>query len=373
MKKNGIHRNHLRVADVLISTSDDDGGGGGEMGGDAAAKSDGRRGYGVLRRFSPRAALSRWLSSVKGSKVQSVESQRREEKEEEGGEAIGGSVHTGFLMNGPKDNELSSSNSEECGGGSEVIHESGRCKQETCFNLGVGFGLIFLIATSKNELNKMMELRTEMETFLQNVKKEWQGKDTYSKTVDSNDNFSYSTTESIEGSNANGHMPPQYHIESSIKQSLETPMLCKQYSECDKLGEEEHVKGMDQLEAELEAELERLELHLDIEDSLEQSQQQRIEVDIEDTAPRGSLSTTFGEAVDPPETSIRKQFGVCPNELERRLHEVVEARQQERIKELEAALDSANHMIREKEMEALWWKETMQLISQKVPENSQFT
>ena len=43
--------------------------------------------------------------------------------------------------------------------------------------------------------------------------------------------------------------------------------------------------------------------------------------------------------------------GVCAHELERKLHELLEMRQQEKIAELESALERAEKNLREKEIE----------------------
>lgn len=59
-----------------------------------------------------------------------------------------------------------------------------------------------------------------------------------------------------------------------------------------------------------------------------------------------------------------------PQELERRLHEVLEARQQEQIRELEAALESARHKLREKDLEISRWKDTAKFLSQHNPATS---
>ena len=71
----------------------------------------------------------------------------------------------------------------------------------------------------------------------------------------------------------------------------------------------------------------------------------------------GSFSIRFGEAAGDP-------HGVEPHELERRLHELLEARQEKRINELEAALEHSKIVLREKEIEATWWKDTARLFSQ---------
>ena len=68
------------------------------------------------------------------------------------------------------------------------------------------------------------------------------------------------------------------------------------------------------------------------------------------------------------------EYGVPPTELERRLHELLEAREQEQVEveELEAALEGTIHNLHEKEIEVSWWKDTARLISQHVPGPSRF-
>lgn len=56
--------------------------------------------------------------------------------------------------------------------------------------------------------------------------------------------------------------------------------------------------------------------------------------------------------------------GVCPRELERRLNEVVQSRQKERIEQLEYALEFAKSKLHEKEKEICWWQDTARLVTQ---------
>lgn len=91
---------------------------------------------------------------------------------------------------------------------------------------------------------------------------------------------------------------------------------------------------------------------------------------VEDTASNRSCSLSFREAIDPQNSGTEVHCGVPPTELERRLHELLEARQQERIKELEAALERAMLKLREKEAEISWWKDTARLLSHHVPGSS---
>ncbi|XP_059659138.1 protein POLAR-like 1 [Cornus florida] len=239
---------------------------------------------------------------------------------------------------------------------------SGQYIKEASFNLGAGFGLIYLIATRTNELSKMMELRTQMEMLLQNVKEELQNlrTDILSKTSDPIGNNGYSTIDAQESLYTNGNVSLQNLTPLDNISDSEIPMLVNQSLNSDTSRQERRIEEMDQLEAELEVELERLQRHLDTEAMLENSKQQRMEMPFEDSAPEESFSGS-AEVLDPPEDDTREHWPVPPNELERRLHELLEARQQERIKELEAALECARLKLYE--------RDTARFISQRVPES----
>ncbi|KAG9130699.1 hypothetical protein Leryth_012662 [Lithospermum erythrorhizon] len=134
------------------------------------------------------------------------------------------------------------------------------------------------------------------------------------------------------------------------------------------ISRQQSRKKMNLLEEELKAELEHLQLHIESETMLYQEEKYS-EIMVEETAPEGSLYTTnYGEIIDPPQVIHNAgQYGVCPHELESRLHELLEARQQERINELEEALHFANQKIQEKERDLSMWKDTAKIFFQQVP------
>ncbi|KAE8700305.1 Actin-binding FH2 protein isoform 1 [Hibiscus syriacus] len=172
------------------------------------------------------------------------------------------------------------------------------------------------VAESKDELQKITELRIQMESLLQTVKEGLLNKD---PLVSKN-------SESNEGD------------------GISSKVLFDQ--KCDDAPkEEDRAEGMDRLEAELEVELERLQLLLD----------------------SGKFLT------NPPERTIEAQrrngksrpdwrCGVPPYELERKLHELLETRREQQITELQAALGIAKKELREKEREISWWKDTAHLM-----------
>lgn len=160
----------------------------------------------------------------------------------------------------------------------------GQCRKDTSFNLGVGCSLLYLIAASKTELTKMVELRTEMEMLLQNVKDDLQRKDALHKSFESIDTLAYSTTDVQEGSNFNSWHSLQSQTTSYVLPDSGTitvhdqPLKDEYVPDSSTLQQDEYVEGMDELEAELEAELERLQTRLDRDNSLKHPLQERIKV-----------------------------------------------------------------------------------------------
>ena len=159
-----------------------------------------------------------------------------------------------------------------------ILIYAGQCREDASFNLGLGCSLLYLIAASKNELTKMVELRKEVEMLLQNVKVELQRKDALCKPFESNDTIAYSTTDIQEGSNSNSKISLQSQTTSHVLQDSESIMVHDQLLINNHHQKEEHVEGMDELEAELVAELELLQIHLDRENLTKHPQKQRLKV-----------------------------------------------------------------------------------------------
>ncbi|KAF3975765.1 hypothetical protein CMV_000991 [Castanea mollissima] len=342
---NEFKNQHLRIADILAADDVDDG--------EYFVRDLG------MECWSPRRVVARWLAAVwrrrRKNKERSMVNVVPPRKTEEENEPLRtrGSVD-GFEGRPP---------------GSSLSPSERQCRDDASFNLGLGCSLLYLIAAAKNELTKMVELRTEMEMLLQNVKVELQSKDALSRPFESNDTIAYSTTDIQEGSNSNSRISLRSQTTSHVLQDSESIMVHDQLLISNHHQKEEHLEGMDELEAELVAELELLQIHLDRENSTKHPQQQRIK----DTASVRGRSLSFGEVIDPQNGVTEMEYGVPPSELEIRLHELLEARQQERVEELEAALECTIHKLREKETEVSWWKDTARLISQHVPGPSRFS
>ncbi|KAL9400439.1 hypothetical protein Peur_009400 [Populus x canadensis] len=248
----------------------------------------------------------------------------------------------------------------------------GQCNREATVNLGVGCCLLYQIAMSKNELDKIMKTRMQMEKLLEDVREELQKKDGLSKPSEMNEMCAYSTTGSS------------------------TITVCGQSLRYETPKKRECSEGRDKLEAELEVELQSLQLHLDtVENSVKHPQQKGRSVTNDNTATSKSQIVSSGnlkwKVTDANTATSKSQTvssgevvafkfekaagseehcGVSPHELEIRLHELLESRQQEQIRELEGMIECAEHKLREKEMEVSWWKDTACLISCHLPESS---
>ncbi|GFP99548.1 protein polar localization during asymmetric division and redistribution [Phtheirospermum japonicum] len=217
------------------------------------------------------------------------------------------------------------------------------------FNLGVGFGLIYIV---RDELNKMVELRQNIEVLLEELRN--QDKEPLSMPSKSSISSSLSNTVVQETS---------YPEENNSKQlsSYDVELLGTCFSST-RYRREKSLR-MDQLEAELEAEFDRLQL---LSDSFKYSKQQHSEVNVEDmSAPELSRNACYEEEDYEPHDEF---YSVSPRELENKLHEVLETRQQEKIEELESALEYAMQQLEEKERELACWKEAARYVSQHFPQ-----
>lgn len=154
----------------------------------------------------------------------------------------------------------------------------GRSRKDASFNLGVGCSLLYLVAASKNELTKMVELRKQVETLLLNVKEELKRKDPQFKAFESNFTAAYSTSDVLEGPNSNSRVSRQSQTTSYVLPISETTMMHDQSLKCNSPQQEEYLEGMDGLEAEIEAEWERLQISLERENSLKHTRQQKTKV-----------------------------------------------------------------------------------------------
>ncbi|XP_014500214.1 protein POLAR LOCALIZATION DURING ASYMMETRIC DIVISION AND REDISTRIBUTION isoform X2 [Vigna radiata var. radiata] len=333
----------LRIADILLADQDHDG----------VDCMDAFRETSTKKCFSPLRLVESLLAPLRPAKGFRLQQRRQNE--------------TGELNTAPAPtNELK--------GSDDSIENPGRLHEsDTSFKLGVGCGLLYLLAASKNELGKMVELRKEMEVLLQNMKDELQRKDALLKPLKQNDALALSITDIQEVSSSDSHI--SIHSQTQyVQPESKRNMVPNNFLEYDISEQGECAEEINDLQAEFEIELQRLQLYLDGETEFEDAKHEGVKVTVKDCSSKSSHSSSFGEiTMEPIGASYDVSFGVSPIELERRLHELLEARLEERITELEYGLECTTQKLIKKEIEATWWKDTARLLSQHVPETSRFT
>ncbi|XP_022133236.1 protein POLAR LOCALIZATION DURING ASYMMETRIC DIVISION AND REDISTRIBUTION-like isoform X2 [Momordica charantia] len=348
----------LRVVDILLEEEDDGAGCDGDFGmSDAGERLPDESP--TLQCLSPRRIIARWVASFRRLK-------RRREAEEvkrvkEGGESDGRLTPSRCSRNGVDGGASSSSPTESAGPGLSR-------KEDTSFNLGVGCSLLYLVLASRNELSKMADLRRQMELFLQDIKEELRRKGDPFEPFQLNTDLACSSTDCQEGPCSTSQLSYQQDFSSQILSDAQSTIPNHSWKSCPH-EQGECQERIDELESEFEAELERLQIHLEVESSSGRIEQLRIKTAKNASSTR-SCRWSSSEVIDPQEDGTEGQHGVPPIELERKLHELLETRQQERIKELEGALECAKQELTDKESEVSWWKETAKVISQHIPVHS---
>lgn len=129
-----------------------------------------------------------------------------------------------------------------------------------------------MIAASKNEFGKMVELRKEMEMLLQHAKEELPMKEELLKPLKQSDALACSITDIPDVSSSNSHNLVQ------SQPVLERNLVHNNFLECDLSEQDECVDGIHDIEAELEVELERLQLCLDEETAFEDTPHEMVQV-----------------------------------------------------------------------------------------------
>ncbi|GJN00734.1 hypothetical protein PR202_ga17936 [Eleusine coracana subsp. coracana] len=221
-------------------------------------------------------------------------------------------------------------------------------------NLGLGASLVLLLSKSTVELNKMVELRAQMEALVSEIKSESNGSSSSAATTAAvKDPIAFPAADADAASN------------------------CSRTTDTALSGGGEGRAGVviDRMEAELQAELNRLQrgaVHGDqrvapvqglescVDDGDEEEEDEYEEADEEEEEEEECCD---GDNKSPP------HGGVSARALERRLHELLQKRQQERIVELESALDTAQRRLHDKEREVVWWRDAAKLVSHRRDES----
>ncbi|KAJ0230637.1 Protein POLAR-like 1 [Hirschfeldia incana] len=248
--------------------------------------------------------------------------------------------------------------------------------REFLFSIGVSCYLLHLIATGREEIHKIVDLRNDLEKLLECQNDETRRKhqefikirDNIEKLLEfHNDELMRRKEEQCEISSdvvdgpesSTDHYYSPHFLETTLSIGHEGSLKHYVYKE----REEDFVGELDQLEAELEAEFELLQIGQDQDGNY--SMLKEVSEKSGDSEEMRFRYMCSGQ--------VEEQQGVCPYELERRLQELKETRQEEEINELQSALEDAKKRLHVKEAEASWWKDTAYIVSEHIPKPSRLT
>ncbi|KAM0930448.1 hypothetical protein ACQ4PT_001123 [Festuca glaucescens] len=240
-------------------------------------------------------------------------------------------------------------------------------------DLGVGLGLVFLLAKTSDEFSKMAKVRAEMETLLA----EFKG---HVIPNIANADADVSRPRNLDDSAASSCLTDGNEPRAANDCSEDRRRRDHQLASCSGKGVGVEVQSRrrsteDVLEEEFHAELERLHVHYgsdtppfppgeERDDAGEASDDDDIAADCRQGFEEDDDDDDHGHDDDDDDEDnddAARYRGVSAVELERRLHELLHQRNQERIEELEAALRRAERRLFEKEMEASLWKDTAKM------------
>lgn len=234
-------------------------------------------------------------------------------------------------------------------------------------DLGVGLSLVFLLAKTSDEFNKMAKVRAEMEALIS----EFKGQQAITTNTGADDDVPGDRNLESAASSCltDGNEPQTATARCEDHRRRHHQLASSSGAEMEAASR----RRMDVLEEEFHAELERVRASYGPDtppfppeeetDGAEPS-------DDDDVADcRQGFESDLGDDDDhdnndeeeDDDDDADRYHGVSAVELERRLHELLHQRNQERIEELEAALRRAEKRLFEKEMEASLWKDTAKM------------
>lgn len=239
------------------------------------------------------------------------------------------------------------------------FHSQGSQDAKTLFCLGISIGIISSFIANRSEVDKLKELLKQTENLVQDLQEELEMKDSLTvKELANENNDSLSACDN----SFNDNMPKHFCLERS-KDNLAKHDGEKSFDK----NAEESIESMSQIEAELEAELVRMGLNMNS-SSLERRLSDFVELDpdFEADFAHGELKanmidrdkTDSNQDASGSSTHHSGNYAVSPRELSMRLHEVIESRLEERVKELETALENSQRKVQlmESQRKSSWRK-----------------
>lgn len=243
-----------------------------------------------------------------------------------------------------------------CGGGklsnfSKMVTGKNFCSQDlqngtVLFSLGISVGIVASLIANKTEVDKLKELLKQTENLVQDLQEELEMKDSLTVRELKNENYELQDT-----------YPCSLHERAPCSSSPQRSMnISRNGKELYDEKDGETLESMSKIEAELEAEFERLGLNVNT-SSLEIRLSDIIELEPDFVADfaqgelrvnklngQVALSESKKEASD-TSTVHSCNCAFSPRELSLRLHEVIQSRLEERVKELEGALQESQRKL----------------------------
>ncbi|GAV85779.1 LOW QUALITY PROTEIN: hypothetical protein CFOL_v3_29213, partial [Cephalotus follicularis] len=236
-----------------------------------------------------------------------------------------------------------SGNSSKAVNGKQFQFQCGSHNGAVLFCLGICIGIISSIVSNKIEVDKLKELLKQTENLVQDLQEELEMKDSLTVKELADEKGTQDICDYFSEERAPNPFSPEQNIDDLTKYDG------KQSSD----QRAESSNGMSKIEAELEAELERLGLNMSA-SNLETKFPGLDELDPESVADfaQGELKADMirGRAMAQHElnqdasgtcTTNSGNYAVSPRELSLRLHELIQSRLEERVRELETALQNS--------------------------------
>ncbi|ERN07512.1 uncharacterized protein LOC18435748 [Amborella trichopoda] len=236
---------------------------------------------------------------------------------------------------------------------SKNLHSLGSSDGWLLFCCGIVVGVMSTMFSTKKEVDKLNELLKQSENLVQDLEEELEMKDSMTLKELTSDAFPYQeNNDSSVNQRPSTSLADQKPDQSCSNEKELDFQKREEHAELDFQKREEHTNYMSKIEAELEAELERLELNINT-----SAHQRRFSgpneldpdcmADIVHGELRADMVGGGGDTTDsnrdgtqsvtPPPQSLC--HAVSPRELSVRLHQVIQSRLEQRIVELETALE----------------------------------
>ncbi|KAL7153102.1 hypothetical protein ABFS83_04G143000 [Erythranthe nasuta] len=220
--------------------------------------------------------------------------------------------------------------STEMARGNQNSPQGGISDRVLIFNLGLTMGIVSSVLANKQEMGKLNKLLKQTENLVQDLQEEIEMKDSL-------------TVKEIA---VEDYESKDVHTDNDLLALSSERDYCEEYK-----NQKNEEESLSKIEAELEAELERLESTINssrLETKL--SKLNELDPDSMSDCYEGELSydlfgakktenRAYGESGSSTPRSVN--YAVSPRELSLRLHEVIQTRLEERIKELETALENS--------------------------------